>query len=286
MNHDISNLLINVAVPALIIVSLNSMTFSQELMTESLQLLIMSFCQHIFVILLSLLLVKIIKVNGISQGVFQFSLIFGNTSFMGYPVALAAFGQQGLFYMAVYDMMFSVFAWTYGVVIMSRPSLAEGEKTAWNFLQLRRIKKMINPPILAVMIGFILMASPFTMPAVIGQTFEMIGSITIPLAMIFIGSVLGDTELRTLFQDGKAFLWSLLRLTFLPLTVYGILRFFNFDGYLINIPVLFASMPVAAMTSIFAAKYKNDYHLASRLIFISTFLSIFTIPLVMWILLR
>ncbi|MCR6545497.1 AEC family transporter [Dehalobacterium formicoaceticum] len=289
MNHDISNLLVNVAVPALIIVSLNSMTFSQDLMVKSLQLLFMSFCQYLFIILISYPLVKMIKVEGKTRDVFQFSLIFGNTTFMGYPVALAALGQQGLFYMAVYDIMFSVFAWTYGVVIMSRPLLKAQDNTSGDFdftPQPRSIKKIISPPIAAVVIGFIILASPLTLPVIFEQTLEMIGGITTPLAMIFIGSVLGEMELRTLFQDGKAILWSLLRLIFLPLMVYGVLRILNFDGYQLGIPVLYASMPVAAMTSIFAAKYDNDYRMSSKLIFISTFLSIFTLPLVMWVLLR
>lgn len=110
--------------------------------------------------------------------------------------------------------------------------------------------------------------------APVHQSLELLGSLTTPLSLIFIGSMLGDMETNIIFKDLKVFLYSTQRLILLPLSTFGLSKFFGFCGFLINIPVLYSAMPVAAMTPILAAKFGNDYYLASKLIFVSTALGL------------
>lgn len=277
MNQDISSLLVNVTVPSMIIVSLNSITFSPKLLIESIQLLIISFFIYVFFVLASYLSVKLFRIDGTTRDIFQFSLVFGNTSFMGYPVAYAVFGEQGLFFMALCDVINPIFLWTFGVVVMSRPHRSpEVEQNSFSGVSM--LKKIINPSIIAVCIGFFLLATSMELPLVANDVLHLLGGLTTPLAMIFIGSILGDLNIKIIFQDLKIILCSVERLVLLPLTVLIFLKIINCEGYLVQIPVLYASMPVAALTSILATKYGNDYQLASKLIFVSTILSIFTIP--------
>lgn len=283
INQDVSNLLVYVTLPAMIIVSLSGLAFSQELLVETMQLLGISVCMYLFFILLSYILVKMWRVEETTKDIFQFGLTFGNSTFLGYPVAYAVYGQQGLFFMAVCDTIFPLFLWTFGVMVMCRPikrlSREEGGSPGFSSL-----KKMINPGIIAVIIGFILLGTSLELPEAVSELLQLLGSVTTPLAMIFIGSVLGDIEIKAIIRDYKSIHWSLQKLILLPFIVFCVLRFSGFQGYLVSIPVLYTAMPVGAMTSVMAAKYGNDYQLASRLIFISTLLSIFTIPVVVWIL--
>lgn len=285
MNQDVSNLLVYITLPAMIIVSLSSLAFSQELLVETMQLLGISFVMYLVFIFLSYILVRIWRVEGTTKDIYQFGLVFSNSTFLGYPVAYAVFGQQGLFFMAVCDVMFSVFLWTFGVLVMSRPlkELSQEEGTSPRFSTL---KKIINPGIVAVFIGFILLGTSLELPKAVGELLQLLGSVTTPLAMVFIGSILGDIEIKAILRDTKSILWGLQRLILLPFIVFCVLKFSGFEGYLLRIPVLYAAMPVGAMTSVMAAKYGNDYHLASRLIFSSTLLCIVTIPVVVWILFR
>lgn len=283
MNQDVSSLLVNITVPSMIIVSLNSLTFSPKLLMDSLRMLGISFFFYIFLVLISYLSVKIFRVEGTKKDIFQFSLIFGNTSFMGYPVANAVFGAQGLFFMAVCDVISPLFMWTFGVFIMCR-NKSGLEQNALPFHA--RLKQIVNPSIIAVAIGFLLLGTSLELPLIINDILNLLGSLTTPLAMIFIGSILGDMDVKLVFQDVKAILYCVQRLILLPLMVLVVLKLLNFEGYLLKIPVLYASMPVAALTSILAAKYGNDYRVASQLILVSTFFSIFTIPGVVWVLLN
>lgn len=287
MNQDVSNLLVYITLPAMIIVSLSGLAFSQELLVETMQLLGISFGMYLVFIFLSYILVRIWRVEKTTKDIYQFGLIFSNSTFLGYPVAYAVFGQQGLFFMAVCDVMFPVFVWTFGVMVMCRPlkelsqEQEEGSSTRFSTLKI-----IINPGIVAVFIGFILLGTSLELPKAVGELLQLLGSVTTPLAMVFIGSILGDIEIKSIIRDYKSILWGLQRLILLPFIVFYVLKLSGFEGYLLRIPVLYAAMPVGAMTSVMAAKYGNDYHLASRLIFSSTLLSIVTIPVVVWILFR
>lgn len=286
MNQDVSNLLVNITVPAMIIVSLSGLSFSEKLLIETVQLLGISLFMYGFFVAISYFSMKLYQVQDTTRDIFQFALVFGNTSYMGYPVAHAVFGDQGLFYMAVCDVISPLFLWTFGVMIMCRPQKESLETGAGILSRLAMLKKVINPSIIGVCIGFLLLITAVKLPQPIEHTLQLVGGLTTPLAMIFIGSVLGDMDFRIIFQDKKAILCSVQRVIFLPLMVLAILKLFNFEGYLVSIPVLYAAMPIAALTSILASKYGNDYHLASKLIFISTLMCIITIPGVVWLLYR
>ncbi|ATW26095.1 hypothetical protein DCMF_16120 [Candidatus Formimonas warabiya] len=285
MNQDVGNLLVYVSLPAIIIVSLNGLSLSGKLLAESGQLLLISLCTYLIFILLSYPLVKVLKVKGTTRDIFQFGLVFGNTSFMGFPVAYAIFGEPGIFFMAVFDVSFALFVWTFGVMVVCRPAQEAATNHAVSSW-LPMLKQIVNPSIIAVAIGFLLLVTSTKLPGPVHQSLQLLGSLTTPLSMIFIGSALGDIEVRVIFRDLKVLLCSLERLLFLPLIIFGLLKLFHFTGYLMNIPVLYAAMPVAAITSILSAKYGNDYHLASRFIFVSTLLSMVTIPCIVWVLLR
>ena len=185
--------------------------------------------------------------------------------------------------MAVCDVNSPIFMWTFGVFVMCRNKSRQEQDIIPIY---SRIKQMVNPCIVAVAIGFLLLGTSLELPMMINDILHLLGSLTTPLAMIFIGSILGDMDVRLVFQDVRAILFCVQRLILLPLTVLIILKTLDFGGYLLKIPVLYASMPVAALTSILAAKYGNDYKVASQLVLVSTFLCIFTIPGVVWILLN
>jgi predicted permease len=69
-----------------------------------------------------------------------------------------------------------------------------------------------------------------------------------------------------------------IRLVGIPLAVFAALKLLGFSGYLLIVPVLFSAMPAAANISILADQFGGNEELASRLVFISTLFSVFTLP--------
>ena len=72
---------------------------------------------------------------------------------------------------------------------------------------------------------------------------------------------------------------SALRLLILPLVVLGVFRLLGFDAYVTNVAAVLSGMPVAANGIMFCIRYGRDDRLMAQGIFISTLLSIFSIPL-------
>lgn len=269
INNEISSLVINVALPAFIITSMNQ-SFTREILNNSAMLLLISACVYLFAILFAKFYVKINGYSGSKKDIYEYIIIFANVGYMGYPVVSVALGEIGVFYAAVYNLSFNFLVWTYGVHLITRSS------------EDKKIKKnILNPGFIALIIGFSLFLFSISLPEPIYRTLKMIGSTTTPLSMMFIGFILADVNLRELYTDKGAFLLSFVRLLLLPLIVLLTLKTIGFEDYMLSIPVLLTAMPAAANTTILASRYGGDVKLASKATFLSTLLSILTIAIIL-----
>lgn len=277
MNRDVSNLVMNVSLPAFIITAMN-FSFSPDVLVKSGKLIVISVCIYILVIGISFFITKIMGTDGKTRDIFQYSIIFSNVGYMGYPVIKALMGDIGVFYAALYNLPFNILVWTFGVYILTRNDM-ETDEDKLNNRRSINIKKFVNPGMIAIITGFTLFLFSIQLPYPIYRTLEILGSLTTPLAMIFIGSILADVKTSEIFREKKVFILCIIRLVILPVLVMLILKAIGFSDYLVAIPVIITAMPIAANAAIMASRFNNDYHLASKVVFLSTLFSVFTIPL-------
>jgi len=274
INAEISSLVINVTLPAFLVTAMGA-SFSKEKLFNSWWLLVIAFSVYACAILFSYIFVNVMKIEGRRKDIYQYIIVFANTGYMGYPVAHAVFGKEGVFYAAIYNLAFTTLIWTFGVYLMKRTDDSEAERTLAGIL-----KKMLSPAFFAVLLGFTLFLFSIEIPSTIFKTLEIIGGATTPLSMMFIGFILAEIPFKDIADGKKMAAVTFVRLIFLPLIVYAVLKGLGVTGYLLSIPVLITAMPAAANTAILSAKYNNDYKLASKLIFVTTLISIVTIPLI------
>ncbi len=274
INKEVSSLVINVCLPAFILSSM-AFDFSVEVLINSGMLVFLSFTIYGVSIVLAKLLNRALKIKGAARDVYEYIAVFSNCGFMGYPVLHAAFGEEAVFYAAIYNLSFSVLVWSYGVFIMQRSHREDAVKRS----VLSIIKSSINPAMIAVFIGFTLFLTGIKLPGPLFKTVKMIGSATTPLSMMFIGFILAEVHPKELLSDWKDYVLTLHRLVVIPLLVFFGLKAFGVSGITLVIPVVVAAMPAAANSAIIASKYKSDFKLASKLIFITTLLSIVSIPI-------
>lgn len=274
MNESLINLVLFVMLPALIITSMNY-DFSPEMLIKSGKILLISIAIYLAVMVLSFGIPKLIRGPKTQTVIYQYAFIFVNVAFMGYPVVNSVYGDLGVFYTAIFNLPFNLFIWTFGLWLLTKDH-EEFRGEASNFSW----KRFVNPATVAILIGFLLFLFSIRLPRLVYDTLEILAGSTMPLSMIFIGSILADVDLKDILTDRKALIYAVLRQTLVPLSVLFILKALGFEGYMAGIPAVISGMPTAANTALMATKYKNDYHLASRLIFISTFVSIFTIPVI------
>ncbi len=214
--------------------------------------------------LLAYLIFKIIKSK--NYGLYL-PMAHGNTGYLGWPVALFAFGIAGLSRAVIFDAVASVFLFSLGIYVVHRKN------------ELKEIFKI--PLIYALVLGFLFNFFKIPVPKMAFSALEMIGMITIPLALLVLGYKLTEIKLKS---AKIAFLASLFKVGIGFLIAFLIVSLFSITGVTRNIILLEASMPSAVMTMILCQKYKRDAALVASTVLISTLISIATIPLVLWFL--
>ncbi len=275
---DTSKMILNIFLPALIIKSMN-FKFSNEMFIKSIKMVLISALVYIISIGISIIFSKIFKLKGERKNVFEYALIFSNAAFMGFPVLNQIYGTKALFYGVIFNLGFTFTIWTYGVYIYER-----GKNETVKRKLSEKIKHILNPGIVAMIIGFTLFSLNIKLPNTIYKILELLGNMTTPAAMIFIGLILTETKINEIFKDKFISIISISRLIILPAIVYLILGLMGFDKLMLNVAVVVTAMPVAANTAIFAQRHQSDYKLASLIIFQSTALSAISIPILVLLL--
>lgn len=266
----ISGLVIKVTLPLLIIVSMNQ-TFTNELMYNTISLIGISCVTYLIIILLAEIWSRKTKKPHEQSAVLKWLVIFGNCSFMGYPIINALYGSIGVFYAAVFNMIYIFLMFSYGVAILQKGYM----KTSW--------KSLINPGMIATLIGFALFAFKITLPHILLKPMQMASDMTIPLALILTGISLAQIPLRELVRPVDIWITSFIRLIIFPVIILLILPPFQLNQYLIAVPTILMGTPAALTAGAFALNYGLDDQLASKGVVLSNFLSIITLPALVWI---
>ena len=108
----LSNILLMVATPCTIVTS-----FNQEYSAEKLQGLMFAFLLSLAVYAANILIAQLLFKP--EERVEKFSLVFSNAGFLGIPLVTGLLGIEAVFYLAPFIVCFYLYAWTYGVVVMS-----------------------------------------------------------------------------------------------------------------------------------------------------------------------
>ncbi len=274
LSKGLSRILVDVALPALIISSM-MVEINKELINYVKIFTIITAVIYLTMIVLSEIISKLIKMPLAKNTVFKFILVFGNVGYMGIPIITTLFPENGIILNSIKIIFFNVLVWTYGVYLFNRK---EGEDYDFEY------KNLLNNGVIAITIGFILLFTGLRLPSFISGSLEMLGNITFPISMLVIGSSLVNANFKKLFLDKKLILLALLRLLIYPLLALFILSLFNIEPIIYRTSVLLVAMPSAAQVVLFAEKYDGDNSYASEGVFITTLFSVITIPLFIYLL--
>jgi len=269
-SKNLSNLLFNIIMPAMIIYSMNY-PFTVERLIQSGWLIVISFAVLIFSAVAGILLFGKIEKDELARNIYEFGMIFSNFGFMGFPIVETLFGREGTFYAAIFNMPIFLAVNSYGIMIIKR---GREKSTKMDF------RNVINAPIVAVFIGFFLFLFSIELPKPVFMTIEMLAETTTPMSMILAGILLAGGGFLEMFSNAKVYIVSFLRLIVLPLCVLFVMKLFTDDIYMIGIPVIITAMPIAANSSILAEKYDGNAYLGAQCVFISTLLAVITIPII------
>jgi malate permease and related proteins len=266
VNKKLSDFLISITLPCLILSSFN-MDYSQEMMEKARQIFMYSVIVHFVLIFVSSIFAY--KFEEGSKKVLRFVTIFSNCGFMGYPVLEGLFGNTGVFYGAIFNIPVNLFMLSYGVMLYT------GKR------DMKTLKGALkHPGIIATVLGLILFSFSIRLPSPLFKTLISVGSMTTPLSMIIVGSMLAEIKVKEIFSGFIVYYASFIRLIIAPIITLIILKLLHADRLLLQIVVTIEAMPAAVISTVLAEKYGADSKLASKCVFISTIFSIITIPII------
>ena len=273
----VTELLVLIVTPCVIIHSFIQQTFSPSLLGDLGWALAAAIFSHVVGSMIALFCLH--DRDARREGVLRFAAIFSNAGFMGLPLEYAILGADGVFFGAMYVVVFNIACWTWGVAVMCR-----GAKVT----NLRSV--LVNPGTVGVALGLPFFLFSMKLPEVVGRPLEMLADLNTPLAMIMVGWYLAESgkckvESVKCKMKGTFLIFKVgaLRLLIVPLAVIGALVGLRACVPSLN-PVMAvaivtaASAPVAALTTVIAARYDRDVTTATGLVSGTTLLSILTMP--------
>lgn len=268
----LSKIVINIASPCTI---LNSVLSGEVNTTagETLGFLLISFLAYLIFLLISIPVARMLGGDKSTRGLLSYMAAFGNTTFMGFPVIKAVFGDVAVFYAALFNVPFVLLTFSVGIILIS----GKGNKFD--------PKILINPSIIAALISIPIAVTAFKAPAVITESVHLMGNMTTPGAMFVIGSTLARVSFREVFSEWRLYPITFLKLIVMPVVIWLIFKQFVAQEMLLGILVILSGMPIAAMSAMIAIEYGGNERIASGGVSLSTLLSGVTIPLIVYLLL-
>jgi len=271
-NRSLSGLIINFCASALII---NSVIGTERVLSNAqvLALTGIAVLSYAVLILIAQFLPRLLGVKKADWGVWRFMTIFSNVGFMGFPVVQAIYGAEAVFFAAIFQIPFNLLCFTYGARLIGGDKLGP-----------IRAKQFLNPMVIATTLAYVLYLVGWRAPKVLVDFTGFVGSITSPGAMIVLGVSLASVSLKSLFTDWRVYVLSALKLVVIPVATFFALKGFVTNELMLGITVIIMAMPAATNATILAARYDGDQVTAAKGVFVSTLLSVGTIPLLMWLL--
>lgn len=268
-DRQLSRLVINITCPALILSS--AMTGELPDRHFIVPLLLISLVTYAALTAAALLLPRFLTSSKADEGAIGFALMFGNVGFMGYPVVDAIFGHEAVFYAAVLNVVNTFAVFTVGTVLIT----GRGEVGSKRFQK----KVLYSSPMIAAYLTMAIVALEIDhIPGYVSQPLTMIGNITVPAALLIIGSSMSHLSLRTMLGNRTVYATTLLRLVVLPVAVYYLTSALGFTDFVVNINTIVIAMPVATYGTILCLKYGRDTTMITEVTFVTTLLSMLTIP--------
>jgi len=198
-------------------------------------------------------------------------LIMPNTGNMGLPICLFAYGSQGLGVSASISALIILCHFTLGIFLAARKFSVD--------------VVIKSPPFYTIIVAVILLYYDFHLPVFIENTTMLLMYATIFLILMSLGIAL--TRFKV-FSFKKALICSIGRVIVGPIIGFLLIKYFKLTGFAAGVLLIQCSMPSAVLNYLVASIYspKKIIDSVASTIVVSTVMSFFTIPIVVFFALK
>lgn len=273
---NLSRLIMNVALPASIFVSVMKYLTLDKLISLSGGLLY-TFVAFILGYIVAYIAVMIFKVRPGRRGTMINTFVNANTIFIGLPLNVALFGDQALPYFLIYYITNTISTWTLGVYLMTSDSKSGQSKETSKF----DWKKLLPAPLVGFLVALLFLILRISIPDFATNTLTYVGNIVTPLSLIYIGIVLAKAGLNTITFDKDTIITLVGRFILAPLIMLLVLKFFAPNMAIVEFKTFMiqSATPALAVLPILANQGKGDVEFSTNVVTLSTVLFIVVIPI-------
>ncbi|MDF2985147.1 MAG: Auxin Efflux Carrier [Eubacterium sp.] len=287
----ISALILKITMPFLIFTTMGNYSFTGETLKNGFFIFLLGVVFILMGGLISLGPCKLMGIRDKALNIYVAQSMFGNVIFMAYPLLKAMYGDEGIVYAIFFNIANDAILWTLGVYLFNRHNSKN-----WR----DNLSHLANPNTIAFLGGIIMIvlkavsdiektAAYERVWEILYTTFNGLGHTTIYLSMVFIGLILSNVKIAgitDILSKSRYLVYSVFKLLIVPVLAIMFFKFTGnfFDVFVKRIVVLQLAMPSSTIVSALALQYDSDYNAATEGIFISTLLSIITLPFIVYLL--
>ncbi len=290
-SKQISGLIINVTNPALLICS--ALEDGPKASLAELGIALAAYAV-VFVLLIGIgfLLPYVLRVPKGLHYAYQMLTVFGNVGFIGIPLASAVLGSESLIFVSIFNLLFNLLIYTFGVSLLQRAAAGNAAEDAAAAGQTEksltapadqtgsgRLKKLVNAGTISAAATIFFYLGNFRVPIIVSSTLTYAGRATTLLSMLVLGVSVAQMAPKDIFSHPKLYAFTLLRQVLVPICCVLLMRGFIGSKLILNTMLLMAAVPAANMPLMLAKQMDMETDAISRGIILTTILSLVTVPL-------
>ena len=214
--------------------------------------------------LVSIVFLGIVKLRKLDTSTYLAPLVFGNTGNLGLPLAMFAFGEEGLSYAVVVFAVMAILSFTIGVWVV-----------AGGGSPIRVIKE---PVVAATFLGALFLWQGWQTPIFLTNALELIGQMAIPIMLITLGVAIARLETNDM---GRAVWLSAIKVVVSAGAAWTAARWFGLAPIPSAVLIVQLATPVAVTSYLLAKKYGHEAQPVAGLVVASTLLCVISLPLIL-----
>jgi len=274
----LAKLIFNITLPSMLLTNFSRISLTPRLLSNSLQVLLISALVLLFMLFIGWLTSRMMGLKGGAASIFRVHSMLGNIIYLGLPVISALFGTEGLLYGSIFILVSNILMWTVGVATLTTEGKALSKKN---------LIRILNINTIAITTGFILFILSVKLPEIVLDSVGALGGTNTYLSMIYIGTVLYFANMKKMVSNKAVYVLSANKLVVVPFLLLCIFMMVNtlfpglIDREVISVLVMQSAMPCMVNVVIMVNILGEDDGIATANVFVSTLLSIITLPLVL-----
>ena len=270
----LSGCITKILLPLLIFTNTINGTTREQFLSSSV-IILLAAVLYLVLYTVAAVLAKLLRIDCKHESLYRACTMFGNCGFMGIPIITALYPEQGGLYIAMYTVIDQLALWTVGTDLTAPADNTKKLSTS------QRFRKMINPATVAILAGVFVVLTGIRLPSIIVTALSKTGAAASPLAMVYLGGVFCYIKIIDYLKLKEVYATIIVKMLLLPVLVYAALSHIPAVDQNVAVTIgILCALPTMSSVAMMAESQHSDSDYATGFIFVTTLLSIVTLPVV------